>query len=100
MKRLFVFIFFLIMTFHATADEVGNTTFVTEPKAEPLFTSKGGDLSLHLRASPSDCSVLRNRARNLATTCLCADADSPIERVWSSNQYADYHRQGRLKSLP
>ena len=45
MKRLFVFIFFLIMTFHATADEVGNTTFVTEPKAEPLFTSKGGDLS-------------------------------------------------------
>lgn len=42
MKRLFIFIFFLMMTFHATADEVGNTTFVTEPKAEPLFTSQGG----------------------------------------------------------
>jgi hypothetical protein len=40
MKRLSIFIFFLIMTFHGAADEVGNTTFVTEPKAEPLFTSK------------------------------------------------------------
>jgi putative transposase len=31
------------------------------------------------RTSPSDCSVLRNQARHLATTCLCVDADSPIE---------------------
>ena len=41
MKRIFILIFFLITAFHAAADEVGSTTFVTEPKAEPLFTSKG-----------------------------------------------------------
>ena len=40
MKRLFIFIFFLMMTFHATADEVGNTTFVTEPKLSHCLPPK------------------------------------------------------------
>ena len=42
MRQIFILICFLIPVLQATADEVGNTTFVTEPKAEPLFTSKGG----------------------------------------------------------
>lgn len=42
MKRIFILIFLCISAFHAAADEVGNTTFVTEPKAEPVFISKGG----------------------------------------------------------
>jgi hypothetical protein len=42
MKRILVLILFLMMALHAAADEVGNSTFVVEPKADPLFKSEGG----------------------------------------------------------
>ncbi|MEO0314118.1 MAG: hypothetical protein RI928_574 [Pseudomonadota bacterium] len=42
MKRIFVLIFFLLVSFQVVADEVGSSTFVVEPKADPLFTSEGG----------------------------------------------------------
>jgi len=42
MKRIFVLMIFLMTSFHVTADEVGNSTFVVEPKADPVYTSEGG----------------------------------------------------------
>lgn len=43
MKKIFILICFLVISSQTTAaDEVGHATFVTEPKADPLFISEGG----------------------------------------------------------